>query len=127
MNAGEAIAASRCRRHALLREDDLRGAGLRAGSSVFVHDARLHSLVHRSSVSGSGRLGRSGVVRRQRNLQLLVQRLDLGFDAFVASGKAHAFTRGFDGRFRVGHGGLEIQSRTETQTGPGESRVLSER
>ena len=92
-----------------------------------MHDTRLHGLVHCRGVGRGRCLGRGGVVGLERNLQLLVQRLDVGFDTLVADGKAHGFTRGFDGRFRVGHGGLEIQSRTETQTGPGESRVLSER
>lgn len=67
-------------------------------------DTRLDGAVHGRSISDRRRLRGSGITRFLSYFQLFVERLELGFDPFIAGSQANGFTRSFDGRFRVGHG-----------------------
>src|SRR4051812_17961801 len=90
------------RRRRLLREKNLRGVRLGAGSGVLVHDAGLHGLVHRGNVGDGGGLAARGILGRDGGIELLVERLEARLHALVAGLEAGGFTRGLDGRFGVG-------------------------
>jgi len=89
-----------------------------------MHNARLGGLVHGRAVGDRSGLGCSGVPRLDGLIQLLAESLQTGFDTFVAGGETRGLAGGFDGRFCIGHDVIGLCSRTETQTGAGESRAI---
>ena len=92
-----------------LRLRELRGVRLRAGRGVFVNDTRLGSAIHCRSVGDRRSLRIFCFAGLDRSIELLVERLQTGFDRFIASGQTRRLACGFDSRFSIGHAGNVVK------------------